>query len=162
MEFDVRIDEALLRRVALRRILRRWPLMLAYAAVIALNVYFELQRGRLGAVSIFGLTAIGFVLVMYCAYYFRQRRNIADWMRSQGNEPVRYLLTAESLRATSKLGSTELRWRAFSELLDHPDFLLLGVRRSGHLTLPRNDVPLDAIEFIRERFSSHGLPTKDA
>jgi len=162
MEFDVHITETLLRRVALRRLLRRWPLLLLAVGLISVGVWLEVKEGRLGALSVFGLTVVGFLVLMYGVFYIRMRGSIADWKRLQGEAPVHYHLTEDTLRARSNLGGTELRWSVFRELLEHPDFLLLGMGRSGHLTLPRNEVPAEALAFIRERFASHGLPTKKA
>lgn len=162
MEFDVRITEALLRRVAMRRLLRRWPLKLIAVALILIGVGFDIAKAGLGAVSVAGLTILGFSLLIYGAYYVRQTRSIAEWKRLQGDAPVHYILSPESLKATSNLGGTELRWNVFRELLEHSEFLLLGIGSSGHLTLPRNDVPPKALAFIRERFASHNLPTKQA
>lgn len=160
MEFDVHITESLLRRVTLRRLLRRWPLTVVAAVLIGVGAYMDIGSGRLGTVSIVGLTAIAFQFLVYIGYYIRQRRSIADWKRLQGDAPVHYSLTSETLRATSNLGSSELRWNVFRELLEHDDYILLGMGRSGHLTLPRHDVPSDALEFIRERFSSLSIPAK--
>ncbi len=157
MEFDVHITESLLQRVALRKLLRRWPLNLVAAVLIGIGV--SMDRGRLGTLSAIGLTAIAFQFLLYTGYYIRMRRSIADWKQLQGDAPIHYSLTTDTLRATSKLGSTELRWNVFRELVEHPDYFLLAMGQSGHLTLPRQDVPADALQFIRERLSSRRIPT---
>jgi hypothetical protein len=160
MHFDVQITESLLRRVLLRRLLRRWPLTLLAAVLIGIGVFIDMRSGRLRTVSVVGLTAITIQFLFYTSYYIRQRMSIADWRRLQGDAPVHYNLTPETLRATSCLGSTELRWNVFRELLEHTDYLLLSMGRSGYLTLPRRDVPEEALTFIRERFSSFNIPSK--
>lgn len=160
IEFDVQITGALLHRVMLRKLFRRWPLTLAAMALVGVGIYSELGRGHLGRFSVFGLTAIGLQLLFYTMYYVRQRQAIADWKRQQGDDPVHYQLTTESLTARSNLGSSELRWNAFRELIEYPDYLLLGFGRTAHFTLPRAGVPEEALEFIRERFASHQLPIK--
>ena len=162
MEFDVHITEALLRRVAVRTMFRRWALSLAAAVLIGIGVSIDLVRGSLGTVSIMGISALGFLLLVYAGYYVRQRQMIAEWKRLQGDAPVHYILTAETVRATSNLGSTELRWHVIRELREHADYILLGLGRSGHLTLPREEIPPAALEFIRERLSMAGAPTKPA
>lgn len=162
MEFDVHITESLMRRVSLRRLFRRWPLTLLATTLIVAAAIFNLRRGHLGAITIIGLTALGMQFIIYISYYTRQRRSIADWKQMQGDAPVHYWMDEERLRATSNLGASELKWTVFRELLEHPDFLLLGMGRTGHLTLPRADIPKEAEQFIRQRFASLQLPTKKA
>lgn len=162
MHFDVHITESLLMRVALRRLFRRWPLTLLAMVLIVASTALDLQTGQLGTLSIIGLTAIAIQLMITVTYYVLQRRAIRDWNRMQGSDPVHYELTDEALKATSNLGSTELKWSVFRELLEHPDYLLLNMGRSGHLTLPLSEVPAEALAFIRERFAALQLPTRKA
>lgn len=162
MEFDVRITPALLHRVGVRRLFRAWPFDLGAMLLILFSVSPDIAAGSLGMISTMALTVLGFRIILYIASYFRLRRSVADWVRQQGNAPVHYQLTPDLLRARSNLGASELRWSVFRELLEHPDFLLLGLGRAGHLTLPLSDVPAEAHAFIRERFASHGLPVKKA
>ncbi|MEY4483471.1 MAG: hypothetical protein RL693_923 [Verrucomicrobiota bacterium] len=162
MKFDVHITERLLMKVAMRRIFRRWPLTLLAVGLIIVSTVMDLRGGLLGAVSIFGLTATAILALIYVAYYLSQRQSIRDWKRMQGSDPVNYELTEETLKATSNLGSTELKWTVFQKLLEHPDYLLLSMGRSGQLTLPLSDVPAEAVAFIRQRFAALQLPTKKA
>lgn len=162
MEFDVHITAALLHRVGVRRLFRRWPLDLGAMLLILIGVSPDIAKGHFGIISTVALTICGFKIVIYAASYFRLRRSVADWERLQGDAPVHYQLTSDTLRAQSNLGRSELRWSVFRELLEHRDFLLLGLGRSGLLTLPVSDVPAEAHAFIRERFASHGLPVKKA
>lgn len=69
MEFDVHITESLLRRVTLRRLLRRWPLTVVAAVLIGVGAYMDIGSGRLGTVSIVGLTAIAFQFLVYRLLY---------------------------------------------------------------------------------------------
>jgi hypothetical protein len=162
MEFDVRITKALLRRVLLKRLFGRWRLLLVAVGLLAVGLYSKIDQGRLDTFVGLGLASIGFLTVLYGALYIGGIRNIAEWQRLQGDAPVHYQLTMEGLTATSNLGRSDLRWLVFSELLEHPAYLLLGMASGGHLTLPRSDIPSEALEFIRERFTSHNLPVKKA
>jgi len=162
MEFDVNITESLLRRVFLRRLFRHWPVSLLAVCLIVFAVSFDLRHGRLGTASIIALTAIAFQLLIYVSSYIRHRKSIAEWKRLQGDAPVHYELSTETMKTTSNLGSSELRWHVFRELLEHPDFILLGMGRAGHLTLPGSDIPAGARAFIRDRFASHGIPVRKA
>ncbi|MBL9133869.1 MAG: YcxB family protein [Verrucomicrobiaceae bacterium] len=160
INFDVHITEALLRRVALRRIFRRWPFTLIAMVLIGIGIGFDLRRGQWSTLSIVGATALGFQVLLYLAVYLRQRRAIGDWKRQQGDAPVNYSLNDETIRAQSNLGSSELRWTVFTELIEHHDCLLLGFSRGNHLTLTRADVPAEALEFMRRKFHELKLPVK--
>lgn len=162
MEFDVHITESLLHRVVVRRLFRGWPLTLTAAVLILIGVGTELSIGHLSTVSAVGLTALGIYVLLYGVYYIRQCRTIADWKRLQGDDPVHYVLSDETLRAKSNLGSTELKWHVFKELREHPDFILLGLNRVSHLTLPTADIPPDALAFIRQKFADLQLPIRKA
>ena len=75
---------------------------------------------------------------------------------------MHYVLSDETLRATSNLGTTELKWHVFKELREHPDFILLGLNRVSHLTLPTAEIPPDALAFIRQKFADLKLPMRAA
>jgi hypothetical protein len=160
IEFDVHITEELLRRVALRRILRRWPLNLLAVVLVGVAVILNVRQGQWSAVSTVGVSVVGFQFVLYLAYYIRQRQAIADWKRQQGDAPVHYSLSEETVRAQSNLGSTELKWTVFTELIEHSDCILIGFARGNHLTLPHADVPAEGLEFLRRKFHEMKLPVK--
>jgi hypothetical protein len=162
MEFDVTLTESLLRRVALRRVLRRWPLTVLAWCLVGPGIYLDLRDGSLDTVSVIVLTAVVVQLLLFGASYLHQRNGIAEWKRLQGESPIHYQLSDETVRATSNLGSSELKWPVFRELGEHPDYILLRMGRSGHLTLPRADIPDEALAFIREQFTRRNLPIRKA
>jgi hypothetical protein len=160
IDFDVHITEALLRRVALRRMSRRWPLTLIAILLIGYGIVFDIRRGQWTTLSTIGATALGIQWLIFVAIYLRQRRAIGDWARQQGDAPVHYSLKDETICAKSNLGSSELKWTVFRELIEHDDCLLLGFSRGNHLTLTRADVPAEALEFMRQKFHELKLPVK--
>ena len=162
IEFDVHITEKLLRRVARRRLFQHWPRLLFAVMLIIVALALDYRPGPWSASSIFGMTTIGFLLVLYPAIEIRQRRSIAAWKRMQGDAPLHYRLNEETLQAQSNLGSTELKWTVFRELIEHHDCLLLAFVQGNHLTLPREGVPAEALDFIRRKFQELKLPIKRA
>ena len=162
IEFDVYITEKLLRRVALRRILRRWPLQLFAVILIGAGLALDARSGSWSGVSIFGMTAVVFLLLIYLAYYIRQRRSIAEWKLKQGDAPVHYTLTEDTVRAQSNLGAAELKWDVFRELIERQDCLQLCFSSINQLTLPRADVPAEALDLIRRKFQELKLTIKRA
>lgn len=162
IEFDVHITEKLLRRVARRRLFQHWPRLVFAVLLIVGGIALENRPGTWSTFSIVGMTVIGFLLVLYPAIEIRQRRSIAAWKRMQGDAPVHYRLDEEALQAQSNLGSTELKWTVFRELIEHRDCLLLAFVQGNHLTLPRDGVPPEALDFIRRKFQELNLPVKRA
>jgi hypothetical protein len=153
LEFDVHLTGTLLRKVAWRRLWRRWPLMVLAWLLVAGSVTLDLRRDGLSDVSVFALTAAGMQLLVYGAHAVRQERSISEWKRLQGDAPIRYVFTPDTVRATSNLGCTEIRWDVFRELREHRDYVLLGMGRGGFLTFPRAQLPPEAAAFLRERFT---------
>jgi hypothetical protein len=160
MEFDVHITEELLRRVALRRMFRNWKVIVAVAAGSLALLYRP--NGHWGAGASIVVTALCMLPLIYLAAFIRDRRVIAAWKKTQGSEPVHYSVTEDTIKATSNLGSAEVKWVVFNELYEHRDYLLLSMGRSGHLTLPLADVPDEAEALIRRQFAMLNLPTKRA
>lgn len=160
IEFEVHITESLLHRVMLRRRFRLWWLKLIAMALIGYAIAYDVRRGHWSTLSTVGVMLIAFLLLIYIAVYVRDRSLFADWKRQQGDAPVHYCLTEETISARSNLGSSELKWSVLSGLIEHRDCLLLGMGRTGHLTLPRADVPAEALAFIRKKFQSLNLPIR--
>lgn len=62
----------------------------------------------------------------------------------------------ERFRMTSDIGSTELSWRAVTEIWQFREFWLLLFSRAQFVTLPLADLDTDARSLIIERATSHG------
>jgi len=162
IEFDVHITEKLLKRVALRQLLKGWPFILTALGLIGAGLVFDSRSKQWSAFSIVGMTAAGFMMLVFLACHIRQRRTIAYWQRMLGDAPVHYRLTEDTLHTQSNLGVSEMKWGVFRELVEYKDCLLLGIARGSHLTLPRADAPADALDFIRRKFQELKLPVKCA
>lgn len=162
MHFDIYITASLLRKVFLRRLFRNWPMLLLLFVLIGLSVLFSVSAGSFSSVGVITL-AIGVGLIfLFISAYFQNERVIREWTRAQGTSPVRYTLTDDAVQAASNLGKSELKWNVFRELVEYPDYLLLRYSSgaSAHLTIPTANVPAEALEFIRRKFSALGIPLR--
>jgi len=162
IEFEVYVTEALLRRVARRRLFRRWPRLLFAVVLILAGAAMDWRSGSWGVVSIAGMTVVGFLLLLYLGVEIRWRRSIAAWQRMQGDAPVHYRLNDETLQAQSNLGATELKWTVFRDLIEQHDCVLLALVQGNYLTLSRDGMPTEALDFIRRKFQELKLPVKRA
>lgn len=162
IEFDIHITEKLLRQLMLRRLLRRWPRLLIAMALIGAGLVLDSGSGHWSAVSIMGVSAAVLLVAIFVAVYVRGTRAIAAWKTQQGDAPIHYSLEEAVVRARSNLGAMELKWTTFRELIEYQDCLLLCLSSTNHLTLPLADVPVAAVELIRQKFRELKLPIKRA
>ena len=112
--------------------------------------------------AIFFLTLMGLATVVFAAAWFHQAKSIDAWVRTQGDVPVRYTLSEEAVETISQTGSAKLKWEAFAELrITDFDTLLKFPRRGGALTLRTDQVPREAIDYLKGRFQAHGKKIED-
>jgi hypothetical protein len=161
VKFSLNLDASFLKKSYARRIFRgRWRLAVA-VIMIGAGVYAARGDSSLSALSVVGLTAIGFAILVYGAAWFRQSKVIDAWIRSQGDAPLIYLLSEDSVETTAVVGSSKLKWDAFSTLSITDEDTLLVFPREGALTLPTRQVPAEAMEFLKQRFLAHGKKITD-
>jgi hypothetical protein len=140
----------------------RWKLAAAYLAVlvlVALNFGDPAFRGW----AVFFFTLIGLGSLVFSVAWFTQAKGIDDWVSRQGDAPIHYVLSDETVETISQAGSAKVTWDSFAELaVTDFDTLLKFPRRAGVLTLDTAQVPAGAIEFMKERFRAHGRKVEDA
>jgi hypothetical protein len=155
------ITRQFLRGSHLRRLFRRWWLILIAIAMILPSVIGDLQTGGLSGVSTFGVAAVAILIPRYVVGWHRQARSIDDWISKQGDAPIHYQFDDDSVTAESAIGKTTLKWNAFKQLTITPFHLLMEFPRGqGALTLPADQVTPDICKFICDRFSANGMPIK--
>lgn len=161
MQFPVTLTRGFLRRSYARRIFRNWWRILIGIVLIVFVVIEDLCSGHFGALSAAGTTVIGFCLLFYGLAWFKQARALDDWLKTQGPEPVIYTLSEETVQNTSVVAGMALRWEVFARLKISDLDVLLVFPRSGALTLPTEQVPAEALDFLKQRFLAHGGKVED-
>jgi hypothetical protein len=104
--------------------------------------------GLLGAVLVLALT---FSVALYVVHY---RASLGRLRRMRAPEAT-IELGEESFRVTSDAGTSELAWRAVTEIWSLPEFLLIFFSRAQFITIPRADVDADICEFILGKARAH-------
>lgn len=138
-----------------------WKLGVAYVAVLTF-VFFRIDDPAFVGWAIFFLTLIGIATLIFAVAWFHQSRSIDGWVQLQGEEPVLYTLSGDEVSTSARTGSTKFTWEAFSELaISDFDTLLKFPGRGGALTLATNQVPVEALDFLKERFRVHGKKIDD-
>jgi hypothetical protein len=157
IEFDITSNRRLLHRIHRRRIFRRAWLILLGSALVGFAAFYNIRLGRISYLETVALTVLGMAVLMYVTAYVRQRVAIDRIMRQIGNAPIHYILSEESIRATSPLGTTELRWTALKELDMTAEYTLIKWGSNAFVSLPTSQIPTDAKQFLIEQFRKHGL-----
>jgi hypothetical protein len=161
MQFPLKLTAQFLKRSYARRMFRGWWKITIATVVAAVVVTADAMRGPLGITSIFVLCALGFYFVIAGVAWFRQSRALDEWLRQQAGAPLIYSLSEETIESTAEVGSTKLKWDAFRSLAISDFDTLLVFPHQGALTMPTDQIPREAIEFLKKQFLSHGKKIED-
>ena len=137
-----------------------WKLVIA-AVVVLVVATWEIRGGAIGMYSVFALAALAFYVVVAAIAWHRQSKALDEWLRQQAGAPVIYSLTDETIESSANVGSTKLKWEAFCRLSISDFDTLLGFSSHGTLTLPTEQVPIEALEFIKKQFLTRGKKVDD-
>ncbi len=162
MQFSVKLSAKFLKRSYAKRLFpHRW---LGAIAVVAVGYAAASQaiRGGFSFFPIFGVSLIAFYLLICGVALIQQSRALDDWREKQGEAPVLYSLCEDSIESFSQIGSTKLKWSAFRSLAITEFDTLLMFSARGALTLPTDQIPGEALEFLKKQFSAHGKKITDA
>ena len=162
MQFPLKLNARFLKRsYAKRMFYGAWKLAVAYLFIL-IFVGVSYSDPELRGWCIFFLAIAGVGTSIFVIAWVRQSKSIDDWIRRQGDAPVIYSLSEEVVESASEVGSTKLKWDAFSSLtISDFDTLLIFPRSAGALTLPTDQVPSSALEYLKTRFAASGNKVED-
>jgi hypothetical protein len=161
MQFPLKLTAQFLKRSYARRMFRGWwKIVIATLVAVALATA-DAMRGPLSITSVFALSALGLYLVIAGIAWFRQSRALDEWLRRQAGAPVIYSLSEETIESAAEVGSTKLKWDAFRSLAISDFDTLLVFPYHGALTMPTDQIPGEALEFLKTQFFSHGKKVED-
>jgi hypothetical protein len=161
MEFPLTITGGFLKRSHAKRIFRgKWFLLLGVALIVTGLAWGD-PGESVDAVDQFGIISLIFLVAFFSIAWFKQVASINDWVRKQGSDPVIYRLSEDFIEAASNLGSSKLKWEMFHRLVISDLDLLLMFSRNAALTMPTDQVPSEAIDFLVTKFTNHSLKIED-
>jgi len=137
-----------------------WKMAIAAAVLIVVAVW-ELRHGAIGVISIIALSVLALYLAICAFAWFRQSKALDDWLRKQAGAPVVYSLSETTIESSSEVGSTKLKWDAFRSLSISEFDTLLKFPHHGPLTLPTDQIPVEALEFLKKQFVTNGKKVED-
>ncbi|HPF58702.1 MAG TPA: YcxB family protein [Candidatus Competibacteraceae bacterium] len=159
-EFEITYSEPQVRR-AVRAfygfILKReldWKLYLALGLVIT-GLILRSRGDRIGWFewSLCGVLVSG-TLFFFMMYRVHLQQSLERLYQMQ-TRIVRFHAQDDSLTVASDLGSSTVPWSTFTSMLDRPDCLILGVRKTAMIMIPKPEVDTAALDFIRTRVAGH-------
>ncbi len=151
----IKYDRPLIRRALNRYFAKRLgkPFFIVLPLLIVALVYGYLNglwSRLLTIVTIALLVVLAFLGLVYVA-----RLQAAEGFFDKANDPtVTLSFTDEGVKTDSDVGSSELKWSVFDELLKFPDVWLLVYAKSGYITLPVSQLTSDCAHFIDLKMSA--------
>ena len=159
-EFDVHYSESQIRRSTwayVRISVHRAMKWTGWLVVLVLPIFCAwLFRFDPTSMWVWVLPAIiGSFAVFLVATWRNYIRDSVDRLSRMKNPVARIVVDEENLSISSDLGSTVLPWSTFTEWLDGPGALYLKSGKGAMINLPTAGVDDRALQFIRERITTH-------
>ncbi|MEO6334426.1 MAG: YcxB family protein [Pyrinomonadaceae bacterium] len=104
---------------------------------------------ELGTNSIAVTIAVG--ITFFSWIYFVRLRTAEGFFDKADDPTVVFRFTVDGVQTESDLGSSNLKWTVFDELLKFPDVWLLVYANSGYMTLPVDNLTPECMEFIDQQ-----------
>ena len=96
------------------------------------------------------------VAVAFLSFVYYARLRAAEGLFDKAKDPtVTLQFTMEGVRTESDLGSTDIKWQVFDEILKFQDAWLLVYAKSGYMTLPLNQLTPECSRFIEQQMNVH-------
>ncbi len=151
----IKYDKPLVRRALNRFMLKRlgksffvalFALTVVFAAAFAFGVWSW-------PLSVLGVVLLGFLA--FLAFVYVARLRAAEGFFDKANEPTATShFDTEGVRTESDLGTVDLKWQVFDEILRFPDVWLLVYAKSGYMTLPVHQLTPEYLQFIESQLGS--------
>jgi hypothetical protein len=155
---EVTYDRRLVRR-ALNRFMAKRLGWLTFAAIFALGTLLILQIG-FGSWNIWsaGTLVLWLLIVgMLTLIYLGRLRASEGFFQKSSSSTVKFVFTDDGVRTESDVGSSDLKWKAFDELLKFSDVWLLIYAKSGYMTLPTTELSQECRDFIESKILQKGV-----
>lgn len=156
-------DKSLVRRALNRYMLRRlgtsfFVALGAAAIILAFSFLADAWNWFMSVLGAVLVSALAFILFVYIG-----RRRAAEGFFDKGSDPtVTFQFTGDGVRTVSDIGTTDLKWQVFDEILKFQDIWLLVYARSGYMTLPVDQLTPECMHFIETQIaqSANNAETK--
>jgi hypothetical protein len=149
---EVTYDRSLIRRALNRFMVKRlgW---FTFALIFGLGALLivEMASGSwslwFNAMLVLWVIVVGLLVVVYIA----RIRASEGFFQKSGNCKVQFVFSEDGVQTKSDVGTSDLKWKAFDELLKFPDVWLLVYARSGYMTIPTKQLSDEVKNFIESK-----------
>ena len=151
----VRYDRPLVRRALNCYFARRLGrlVFVVFALLILLLAYAVVSNSWNRTLTYWLVPLLGAIATLGAAYYARLRA--AEGFFDKANEPTVVLkFSTVGVETKSDLGTAELKWAVFDEVLKFTDIWLLVYAGSGYMTLPVDQLSPDCRQFIEAQMAN--------
>ncbi|MEP6703527.1 MAG: YcxB family protein [Acidobacteriota bacterium] len=145
----IKYDRPLVRRAVNRFMvqrLRKVFVAIAILLVLAL-LYWYLTASWNWVLTSIAVT-IAVVVTFFSWIYFVRLRAAEGFFDKADDPTVTIRFNADGVQTESDLGSSNIKWIVFEEVLKFPDVWLLVYAKSGYMTLPVDKLTPELMEFI--------------
>lgn len=147
--FDIRVSprdaDAALRRLFLRE--AGWGGLIAMILCLGYVVY-DFLDGPMNFVGTAILTLVLVMIVFYLAAFVIRKRQMGELLRRIGDHPISYHFGELEIETKSVLGSSSLKWEVIQKLWIEADVTMVLFARGGYLTIPTEQIPPAALDFL--------------
>ena len=123
----------------------------AVSLLLILLLFYWYLIGSWNWILTFIAVTIAVIIAFFSWIYFARLR-AAEGFFDRADEPtVTIRFTADGVQTESDLGSSNIKWKVFDEVLKFPDVWLLVYSKSGYMTLPVDRLTSECMEFIDQQ-----------
>lgn len=156
MEYTIEVtyDRSLV-RLALNRFMVKRLGWLTFVFVFGIGVYLtvEMLSGSWSnwstAIAALWIIVVGILGVVYIA---RMRASEGFFQNSRDCK-VQFVFSEDGVKTNSDVGTSDVKWKVFNELLKFRDVWLLVYAKSGYMTIPALQLSEEAKVFIESKIS---------
>jgi hypothetical protein len=127
-------------------------MFLLLAVVLAQPIFTGQTDWLFGSLLVVLVMGVG----IFVAAYFQRLSHAIAQLKMMGDGMVHYEITNDRIKASSALGSTEVKWETFKALWIFPRVWLLMFDKAGYLTLPADQMNEDVKDFLKTRIAAVG------
>lgn len=125
----------------------RWSFLFAFLFGIGLFFLFFFYGVWAWLFTLLSIVLAAWVVFLVYVYY--ARLGAAEGFFDKANEPkVTFFFTENGVQTRSDLGSSDLKWQVFDEILKFRKVWLLVYAKSGYMTLPIDQMPAECLDLI--------------
>ncbi|MEO8042186.1 MAG: YcxB family protein [Acidobacteriota bacterium] len=129
----------------------------AIALLFVLAFFYRYVVGSWDWILTFIAATIAVIITFFSWIYFARLRSAEGFFDKADDPTVTIRFNADGVQTESDVGSSNIKWIVFEELLKFPDVWLLVYAKRGYMTLPVEKLTPECMEFIDHQLERNHL-----